>query len=85
MVNRNVVRDETAGMKSMTRLERFKGFLREQDGAVTVDWVVLTAVICFVSVTVVASVQNAALDQSNGIGAAVISKGSNALNSNQYP
>ena len=69
----------------MSIFELCKNFLRDDDGAVTVDWVVLTAVICFVSVTVVASVQNAALDQSNGIGAAVISKGSNALNSNQYP
>lgn len=60
-------------------------FLNDESGAVTVDWVVLTAVICFVSITVVASVQKAALDQSNGIGAAVISKGSNALNPNKYP
>ncbi len=69
----------------MNVIGKLKRHVRDEDGAVTVDWVVLTAVICFVSVTVVASVQRAALDKSSGIGAAVISKGSSALNPNKYP
>lgn len=60
----------------MSNLRWFERFVQNDEGAVTVDWVVLTAVICFVSITVVASVQRAALDQSNGIGAYVSSQAS---------
>ena len=69
----------------MSVITRFKSLLRNEDGAVTVDWVVLTGIMCFVSITIVASIQNAAVDQATGIGASVISQGSNALNPNVYP
>ena len=42
-------------------------FLQDDDGAVTVDWVVLTAAIVGMGVAVVTTVANGALDQSSGL------------------
>jgi len=47
----------------------FAGFLKSEDGAVTVDWVVLTAAIVGLGVAVIGSVSNGALDHSSGLGA----------------
>ncbi|MEM6824243.1 MAG: hypothetical protein AAGB18_02595 [Pseudomonadota bacterium] len=66
-------------------IERIREFARAEDGAATIDWVVLTAAISFVSITVIGSIQSGATEQANQIGAAVISQGSNALNPNAYP
>ncbi len=44
-------------------------FVRDQDGAVTVDWVVLTGAIIGLSLAVIGSIQGGALDQANGLGA----------------
>ncbi|MFV2002312.1 MAG: Flp family type IVb pilin [Paracoccaceae bacterium] len=44
-------------------------FWIDEDGAVTVDWVVLTAAIVGLSIAVIASISAGALDQANGIGA----------------
>ena len=44
-------------------------FLANEDGAVTVDWVVLTAAIVALGGIVVLTVSNGALDSSNGVGA----------------
>ncbi len=46
-----------------------QNFRRDQDGAVTVDWVVLTAAIVALSVTVMATISRSALDESTGLGA----------------
>ena len=43
--------------------------LRNEDGAVTVDWVVLTAAIVGLGIAVIASVANGALNHSTGLGA----------------
>lgn len=63
----------------------FRRLIRDEDGAVTVDWVVLTAAICFLAVTVIAGIQRATLDTSRGIEAAIVNKGSAALNEDVYP
>jgi Flp pilus assembly pilin Flp len=46
---------------------RLNQFLQDDDGAVTVDWVVLTAAIVGMGVVVVTTVANGALDQSSGL------------------
>jgi len=44
-------------------------FLKDEDGAVTVDWVVLTAAIVGMGIAVITTVSAGALDQANGLGA----------------
>ena len=44
-------------------------FRKDEDGAVTVDWVVLTAAIVGLGIAVITTVANGALDQSTGVGA----------------
>lgn len=63
----------------MTIAKKLKAFIASEDGAVTVDWVVLTAAACFFSVALVGSIQSAATDKANGIGAAVVSQGTASL------
>lgn len=46
----------------------FTQFAKDQDGAVTVDWVVLTAAIVGLSVAVIASISGGALDHASGLG-----------------
>lgn len=43
-------------------------FLLAEDGAVTVDWVVLTAAVVALGFVVISTVAGGALDQSTGIG-----------------
>ena len=45
----------------------FKKFLESESGAVTVDWVVLTAAIVGLGVVVVTTVANGALDHTSGL------------------
>lgn len=45
------------------------GFAKEQDGAVTVDWVVLTAAIVGLGIAVITVIAGGALDHSTGLGA----------------
>jgi Flp pilus assembly pilin Flp len=52
-------------------LKFIKSFRDQDDGAVTVDWVVLTAAIVGLSVAVIAIVADGATDQSTGVGAAL--------------
>ncbi|MDU8942949.1 Flp family type IVb pilin [Ovoidimarina sediminis] len=59
--------------------DRLKEFFRNEDGAITVDWVVLTAGACFFGVVIVGSIQSAVTDKSEGIGADVIQTGTAAL------
>ncbi len=40
-------------------LNHLKNFQGEEDGAVTVDWVVLTAAICVLAVVAIVSIQGA--------------------------
>ena len=47
----------------------FKEFILEEEGAVTVDWVVLTAVVAGMGFAVIASIAGGALDHSTGLGA----------------
>lgn len=51
-----------------------KSFRDQDDGAVTVDWVVLTAATVGLSVAVIAIVANGATDHSTGVGAALSSQ-----------
>lgn len=46
-----------------------KRFRRNEDGAVTVDWVVLTAAIVGLAIAVIALVAAGATDKSSGLGA----------------
>ena len=46
-----------------------KEFLESESGAVTVDWVVLTAAIVGLGAAVITTVANGALDHSTGLGA----------------
>jgi Flp pilus assembly pilin Flp len=46
-----------------------KRFLTDDAGAVTVDWVVLTAVIIGLSLAVIGTISNGAMDEANGLGA----------------
>jgi len=48
-----------------------RNFRRDQDGAVTVDWVVLTAAIVGLSIAVIAIVGKGATDKSTGLGVAI--------------
>ena len=51
----------------MTLLGRIKRFLTEQSGAVTVDWVVLTAAIVGLGIAVLAAVRSGVADLSGDI------------------
>ncbi len=44
-------------------------FMKSEDGAVTVDWVVLTAAIVGLGIVVISSVGGGATDVSNSLGA----------------
>ena len=52
-------------------LRFIKSFRYQDDGAVTVDWVVLTAATVGLSVAVIALVADGAMDHSTGVGAAL--------------
>ncbi|MDA9207489.1 hypothetical protein N9O61_01250 [Octadecabacter sp.] len=47
----------------------FKKFRAQDDGAVTVDWVVLTAAIVGLAVALIAIIANGATDKSTSVGA----------------
>ena len=51
----------------MTRI--FKKYRRDESGAVTVDWVVLTAALVGLGVGVIAVIAQGATDTSTGLGA----------------
>jgi Flp pilus assembly pilin Flp len=40
-------------------LNKIKNFARDEDGAITVDWVVLTAAVCGLAVAAIVSIQGA--------------------------
>ncbi|MDJ1006958.1 MAG: hypothetical protein QNJ13_03960 [Paracoccaceae bacterium] len=44
-------------------------FLKSEDGAVTVDWVVLTAGIVGLGVAIIGGISSSAVNQSTGVGA----------------
>ena len=46
----------------------FKQFLRREEGAVTVDWVVLTAAIVGLGLAVISTVADGALNHSSSLG-----------------
>lgn len=48
---------------------KFYRFCQDEDGAVTVDWVVLTAAIVGLGVAVVGTIHRSALDNATGLGA----------------
>ena len=54
--------------------EVLANFIKTEDGAVTVDWVVLTAAIVGLGIAVIATVSQGALDHSTGLGAHLGSK-----------
>mgnify|MGYP001812841262 FL=1 len=49
-------------------------FYKEEDGAVTVDWVVLTAAIVGLGVAVITTVARGALDHSTGLGSHLLNE-----------
>lgn len=49
--------------------EVLANFIKAEDGAVTVDWVVLTAAIVGMGIAVITTVSKGALDHSTGLGA----------------
>ncbi len=51
-----------------------KKFGRDENGAVTVDWVVLTAAIVGLGIAVISTVAQGALNQSTGVGAYIASQ-----------
>ncbi|SMX22711.1 Flp family type IVb pilin [Boseongicola aestuarii] len=54
--------------------ELLKSFFRDDSGAVTVDWVVLTAAIVGLGFAVITTVGRGAIDTSTGLGAVLASK-----------
>ena len=50
-------------------MTKFINFIRDEDGAVTVDWVVLTAAIVALGLVVGTSVRNGAVTLGNDVGA----------------
>lgn len=50
-------------------MRRFLNFLTAEDGAVTIDWVVITAVICGLGVGVATTIAEVTTNESNSIGA----------------
>lgn len=50
-------------------LSFFKSFRAQEDGAVTVDWVVLTAAIVGLAVALIAMIAAGATDKSTSVGA----------------
>lgn len=48
---------------------KVKSFLISEDGAVTIDWVVLTAAVVGLGFAVIATIAGGALDHSSGLGA----------------
>lgn len=50
-------------------MQQIAKFFESEDGAVTVDWVVLTAAIVGMGVAVITTVSRGALDHSTGVGA----------------
>lgn len=50
-------------------IARMTNFWRREDGAVTVDWVVLTAFIIGMSLLIIAGILNAATDPADSLGA----------------
>lgn len=51
-----------------------KNFIRDECGAVTVDWVVLTAAIVGLGVAVITTISRGALDTSTGLGVVLANK-----------
>ena len=49
-------------------MECLKTFITDDDGAVTVDWVVLTAAIVGLGVVVCVSIAGGVVDHANGVG-----------------
>ena len=47
--------------------DQFNQFFTDENGAVTVDWVVLTAAIVGLGVVVITTIANGALDHSSGL------------------
>jgi Flp pilus assembly pilin Flp len=55
-------------------LKDVNNFIQEENGAVTVDWVVLTAAIVGLGVVVITTVGEGALDTSTGLGVVLANK-----------
>jgi hypothetical protein len=53
---------------------RFVGFTQKEDGAVTVDWVVLTAAVCGLAIIIVNVLQPALFDDGGSAIAAYVSE-----------
>jgi len=55
-------------------LKKVNRFIHEENGAVTVDWVVLTAAIVGLGIGVITTVGKGALDTSTGLGVVLANK-----------
>ena len=54
-------------------------FFADEDGAVTVDWVVLTASVAFIATLIIGNIQTATTDVSDGTGARIPKHGLETL------
>jgi len=64
-----------------SQIQKFtSGFLADENGAVTVDWVMLTAGIVLLGVLVVGGIQLALDDAASGISISIVSGTASALN-----
>lgn len=66
-------------MKLAWLSRRSKALVRSEAGAVTVDWVVLTAAVGFLSLGIIFVIQSAATDTATGVGAEVLTQGTKSL------
>ena len=64
----------------MTLKNRIRRFRRNEDGAVTVDWVVLTAAIVGLGVALLALIAEAGTDKSESLGAHLETSGIMSFN-----
>ena len=55
-------------------MNHIKRLLKEEDGAITVDWVVLTAAIVGLGIAVAGTIASGALNTSSGLGAQLSSQ-----------
>jgi Flp pilus assembly pilin Flp len=62
-----------------TKAYRFflKGFLAEEDGAVTADWVVLAAAVCLLSIPVLTTISSSTQSATSDVAADMIANSDN--------
>lgn len=70
----NLCTKKCADMTPLKAVQRFKNWMSDADGAVTVDWVVLTATMTVIGGIIVAMTVDGTTDVGNQIGAVLTDK-----------